>query len=252
MHQPDPARLSESLRTQTGAFADTVADLSPDAPVPTCPQWRVRDLVGHVGQAHRWAAGIVRTGTPAAPPDPRATEPGALENWPAWLAKGAAELIDAVDETGPDRPVWTFLDERPARFWLRRLLNDLVVHSADAAFAAGVDFDVPSELAEDTISETLELMGDPTAARLKAELANLRGTGQTLQFRPTEEPGWLITRTPTGPTWTRTTANADMVVAGSVHELLLVFSGRRSPAEAEVTITGDETLLTHWLTNTPL
>jgi uncharacterized protein (TIGR03083 family) len=252
MHQTDPARPSESLRTQTGAFADTVAGLGPDAPVPTCPQWRVRDLVGHVGQAHRWAAGIVRTGAPAAAPDPRATEPGGPENWPAWLAKGAAELVDAVTETGPDRPVWTFLDERPARFWPRRMLNDLVVHSADAAFAAGVDFDVPAELAEDCITETLELIGDPTAARLKSDLGNLRGAGQTLQFRPIEEPGWLITRTPNGPTWARTTADADVVVTGPVPELLLVFSRRRSPAEAEVTVTGDEALLAHWLANTSL
>ena len=30
-----------------------------DAPVPTCPDWTLRDLVRHVGGVHRWAATIV-------------------------------------------------------------------------------------------------------------------------------------------------------------------------------------------------
>ncbi|MCP4189359.1 MAG: hypothetical protein GY768_01890, partial [Planctomycetaceae bacterium] len=30
-----------------------------DAPIPTCPDWRMRDLVRHVGGVHRWATGYV-------------------------------------------------------------------------------------------------------------------------------------------------------------------------------------------------
>jgi hypothetical protein len=29
----------------------------PDAPVPTCPGWTVRDLLAHQGMVHRWASG---------------------------------------------------------------------------------------------------------------------------------------------------------------------------------------------------
>ena len=32
----------------------------PDAPVPTCPGWTVRDLLAHQGMVHRWATAVVR------------------------------------------------------------------------------------------------------------------------------------------------------------------------------------------------
>lgn len=75
----------------------------------------------------------------------------------------------------------------------------------------------------------------------------LRGTGQTLQFQPVEPglPGWLITRTPTGPVTRRANADADVLLAGPVRDLLLVFTRRRPPSD--VTITGDADLLDHWL-----
>ncbi|HEY4453479.1 MAG TPA: maleylpyruvate isomerase family mycothiol-dependent enzyme [Pseudonocardiaceae bacterium] len=250
LNNPDPAWSGARLREQTDAFAATAADLAPDAPVPTCPKWQARDLVAHIGQAHRWAADIVRAGAAAAPPDPRAGDPGAPSEWSAWLRAGAADLVDAVTETGPDRPVWTYVDERPAGFWLRRMLHDTLVHRADAALAAGVEFEVEPGLAADTISEALGLIGDPVAAQQLPSLVELRGTGQTLQFRPTEpeEPGWLITRTPDGPVARRANADADVLVSGPVRDLLLVFSRRRPPSD--VTVTGDAELLDHWLART--
>ncbi len=39
------------------AVAATRTEL--DAPIPTCPDWRMRDLVRHVGGVHRWATGYV-------------------------------------------------------------------------------------------------------------------------------------------------------------------------------------------------
>ncbi|HEV3357886.1 MAG TPA: maleylpyruvate isomerase family mycothiol-dependent enzyme [Pseudonocardiaceae bacterium] len=241
--------LADGLRTHTAALASAAAGLGPDAAVPTCPKWQVRNLVGHIGQAHRWAAGIARTGATSAPPDPLTAEPGTPQDWPAWLAAGVAELVDAVTESGPDRPVWTYVGELPARFWLRRMLHDTVVHSADAAMAAGIEFTVAPDIAADTITELLEIMCDPTVPRLKPELANLRGAGQTLQLRPSDAgPGWLITRTPTGPTWTRAADDADLVVAAPIRDLLLVLFRRTSPDA--VARTGEAALLDQWLATT--
>lgn len=247
LSNPDPAWSAANLREQTDAFAATAANLDPDAPVPTCPEWQARDLVAHIGQAHRWAADIVRAGTASAPPDPRASDPGMPSEWSAWLRAGAADLVDAVNETGPDCPVWTYVDERPAGFWLRRMLHDTLVHRADAALAAGIEFDVDPGLAAEAISEVLDLIGDPVAAQRLPSVVDLRGTGQTLQFRPAEpgQPGWLITRTPTGPVTRRANAEADVLVTGSARDLLLVFTRRRPPSD--VTVTGDADLLDHWL-----
>lgn len=244
-------RLFTGLREVTAAFADAVAGVDPQATVPTCPAWRVRDLVGHIGQAYRWSAGLVRTRAAAPPPDPRDAEPGRPQDWPAWLHDSAADLTRAITDTGPDTDVWTFLGSRPARFWLRRMLADTVVHVADAAIAAERPFTIAPDLAAEAISEGLGLISAAGAAGLKPELGELRGDGQTLLLRPADvEAGWLITRGPGGVTWERDTGDADVVVAAPVTDLLLVFSRRIPPDDARLTITGDRTLLQHWWAHT--
>jgi uncharacterized protein (TIGR03083 family) len=244
-------RLTTGLREVTAAFADTVAGLDPQATVPTCPDWRVRDLVGHIGQALRWSAGLVRSRAAAPPPDPRDAEPGRPQDWPGWLRGGAAELERAVTDIGPETTVWTFLGDRPARFWLRRMVADTAVHVADAAAAAGRPFTISPDIAAETISEGLGLISAAGAADLKPELVELRGDGQTLQLRPADvAPAWLISRTPEGVRWERRTADADVVVAAPVGDLLLVFSRRTTPDDTRLAITGDRALLRHWWAHT--
>ena len=56
-----------------------------------------------------------------------------------WLRSGPRLLLDAVDATGPQTPVWTFLGPRPAAWWIRRRLHETLVHRADAALALGAE-----------------------------------------------------------------------------------------------------------------
>lgn len=247
----DVAWLTEGLQRHTAGFAEAINGAAPDLPVPTCPEWPLRVLVGHIGQAHRWAASIVRSG-PSPVPDPFDADPGDPVSWSDWLRAGARDLAAAVHGAG-DRPVWTFFGSRPATFWLRRMLHDTIVHHADAAGATGEPFEVAPEFASDTITEWLELLSEPILPTLKPAFGALRGTGQTLQLRPDTGAGWLITRSPEGVRWAPAneaadTANPpDVTVAGRVRELLLVLS-RRLPA-SQVTITGDRDLVDHWLTH---
>jgi uncharacterized protein (TIGR03083 family) len=244
-------RLVDGLSEVTDAFAVAVAGADPQAPVPTCPDWRVRDLVGHIGQAYRWSAELVRSRAAAPPPDPRDEDPGDPHGWAEWLVASAADLIGAVTDTGPETVVWTFLGERPAWFWLRRMVADTAVHVADAAFAAGRPFTIAPDLATGAISEGLELISAAEAAALKPDLRELRGDGQTLLLRPTDAgSGWLITRTPHGVTWECGTDDADVVVTAPVGDLLLAFSRRMTPDDPRLTITGDAALLHHWWTHT--
>ena len=50
-----------AIRTDAATLASAAAPAGPDAPVPTCPEWVVRDLVQHLGGVHRWATSIVAT-----------------------------------------------------------------------------------------------------------------------------------------------------------------------------------------------
>ena len=143
-------RLSELLRT---------AD--PEAPVPTCPGWGLRQLLTHVGRGHRWAAMIVRERADArvdirTVPDGK--PPADTEAAVGWLGDSARLLLDAVAATGPEVPVWTFTGPKPAAWWIRRRLHEETVHRADAAIALGVPYTIEPELAADGVSEWLDLL----------------------------------------------------------------------------------------------
>ena len=60
-----------TLQSEGQLFAVAVAASSPDAKIPTCPAWTMRDLVHHQGEVHRWAARIVADGIakPSAVPE---------------------------------------------------------------------------------------------------------------------------------------------------------------------------------------
>ncbi|MGW1106568.1 maleylpyruvate isomerase family mycothiol-dependent enzyme [Streptomyces sp. NPDC002540] len=248
----DTARCVEGLREQTAGFARAVAGRAPDTRVPTCPEWPLRTLVGHVGQEHRWAAELVCNGQQLPVPDPRQADPGAPDGWAGWLREGAEELIRAVQETGADAEMHTFFGPRPNAFWLRRVLSDTCVHHYDAALATGAAFEITDDLAADAISENLDLLATPGFETARPTVAGLRGRGELIGFRPTSTEGWVITRTPEVLRWERGSAEADVVVSGAVADLMLVFSHRVPPEDDRVTVTGDRALLDHWLAHTEL
>ena len=45
--------------TEAGHLADEAERVLLSDPVPTCPDWTVADLIGHLGGTHRWATAIV-------------------------------------------------------------------------------------------------------------------------------------------------------------------------------------------------
>ncbi|MFB4309819.1 maleylpyruvate isomerase family mycothiol-dependent enzyme [Actinomadura sp. GTD37] len=248
----DAERFKEGLREHARGLAAAGA-AGPSARVPTCPEWTLRDLVGHVGQAHRWTSHLIRTGGTDVLNELPRTTPDSPADWPGWLRDGAAELIGAF-EAKPDGSVdHPLLGTWPTVMWLRRMAHETAVHHADGARTAGTPFAMAPDLAADAIDEFLGLITSVTAAAHKPELAELRGTGETLCLRPAEPslPGWLITRTPDGPVWEGGARDADMTITGPVQDLLLVFARRLAPDDAaEVKVTGDASLLDHWLART--
>ena len=52
----------DQLREDGSGLAVAIADAGPDAAVPSCPDWVVRNLVHHVGRVYRWATAFVADG----------------------------------------------------------------------------------------------------------------------------------------------------------------------------------------------
>jgi uncharacterized protein (TIGR03083 family) len=116
------------------AEAATVAGL--DAAVPTCPDWTVGELVGHIGGVHRGAVAIL-DGAPTM--QSWAYTPDADEDPVQWLLGGNARLIAALRNLPDDATAVTFWpDPRgAATFWARRQAHETAIHRVDAELAAG-------------------------------------------------------------------------------------------------------------------
>src|SRR5437660_740044 len=125
----------DAVEHETAALATAFGAGPLDAPVPTCPDWSLRDLAEHVGQVTAFWTHILceGTGRPKTPYAERAPDPGA----DAWYATLAGHLIAELRASPPTTTIWTWVDsDKTARFAARRCANELAVHRFDAQCAA--------------------------------------------------------------------------------------------------------------------
>jgi uncharacterized protein (TIGR03083 family) len=242
-------RYETAFADETDRLGEIVATTDPARAIPTCPEWTVRDLVGHVRTGHAWAADIIErrlTGPAPFVAQPAPDDPSA---WPSWLREGSDRLTAAVRDVGPATPVWTWQTDRRAGFWVRRMLHDEIIHRFDVELALGRTGELDPDLAVDGVRDWLTTVATLSVADMG--FAGIAGTGQTLHLQATDPESnapvgdWLVERTPAGATWQVGAGPADVQVRGPALELLLVLNRRRSPDRLEVS--GDGDLFTHWL-----
>ena len=240
------------IEASTGILAGLVHGADLTRPVPTCPDWTLRQLATHVGRAHRWAAEIASTRSAEFIPF-RQVPDGRIPDDPAlhapWLRAGAARFIEAVQEAGSD-PVWAFTGLRPASFWTRRMANETAVHRADAQIAAGRRPEFEPDLAADAIDEWLGFMSGLGAPDARVEALP---DGAVLHVHATDDGvdgEWLVRREGQAVTVEPGHGKGDVALRGPAARLLLVLVRRVQPDDPEVEVLGDRALLTGWLAAT--
>jgi uncharacterized protein (TIGR03083 family) len=257
MPQLSADRYAVEIEASTAGLAEILADHDQDLPIPTCPEWTLRQLVTHVGRAHRWAAEITRTRSGTFIPFrevPDGKLPADRAEQDAWLRAGAARIVDVVREAGSDL-VWSFTGPTPAGFWLRRMAHETLVHRADAQLAAGAEPEpvIEAEVAADAIDEWLMLltggMGNADE-RIKALPA-----GAGLHIHATDDGlggsgEWMIRRDADGLTVAPGHGKGDAALAGPAASLLLVLLRRRPVSDPAVTVYGDSAVVDGWLSRT--
>ncbi|WP_327223965.1 maleylpyruvate isomerase family mycothiol-dependent enzyme [Streptomyces platensis] len=251
-----PAEHRAAVATETAAFAAALDGADLTAPVPGCPDWTLRDLVKHTGSVQRMFSVLLRR-LVQEPPRSREVElhlPTAEDGWADWLSASAAVAADAFAGTDPDAPMWAWGADQHARFWMRRMLFETLVHRTDAERALGRRPVIDPALATDGVDEFLTNL--PYATFFAPHVARLRGEGETLRFRCTDTDGdWLIRLRPdsfgveprTGEG--AATVSADAGVQGTAADLLLLLYGRLDRGSDAVETVGDEELLTRWFSN---
>ncbi|MEY9875094.1 uncharacterized protein (TIGR03083 family) [Streptacidiphilus sp. MAP12-33] len=239
------AVAAETARFVTVA---TGADLS--TPVPTCPGWTLTDLVRHAGSVQRWFAVLLR-GRIQQPPTSRDVElklPEETAGYPQWLADSLVEATGAIDAGDLDEPMWAWGVDQHARFWVRRMLFETVVHRADAELALGLPVEIEPALAVDGVDEFLVNL--PNAFMFAPRTAELRAAHRAVRFS-CPESRWLVRLRPDGfGLEPDTDGPADATVhAATAADLLLLLYGRHDRTADAFEVSGDQDLLDHWFTH---
>ena len=236
----DHQQCVAAIRRDGDALARAAEVAGDGAPMPSCPDWTIADLLSHIGRIHRYVTGIVTT-RPAPPAEHWSTmTPPPVADRLAWFREGYPLLADALAAADPDDDVWTWATEPKVRFWSRRMAHEIAVHRWDAQRATGAPPDpIPTEFAADAIQEAFDIL----PARKLGD--RLTGTGETIHLHCTDTDGeWLLRLTPDGLEVTREHAKGDVAARGPANDLLLLVWGRIEPDAVEVF--GDAALLTRW------
>jgi uncharacterized protein (TIGR03083 family) len=218
----------DALREEAGQVNAALGGADLAAPVPSCPGWQVRELVGHLGGVHRWVTEIVRTGENGDLPGPPADEDLA-----PWFAEGAETLVQTLAVADPARACWTLARPRDVGFWSRRQAQETMIHRWDLARSLGQRADLDPELAIDGIDEVVTMFV-PRQVRLARQVPLTdavaiveRGSGRR----------WVLAGG--GTTSDQKGTAVDATLSGDAAELLLLLWKRADLAATAVHVDGD-------------
>lgn len=225
------------IETDGRALIEAVT-AAPEAPVPACPGWTNRDLAKHTGNVYGMVQAQLQEGNPesrAQPSNPRAPESGDIT---PWLRDRHQDVLAALRATTPEAPTWTWIPEKTAAFFYRRMAQETLVHRWDAQQAAGTVVPLDPELATDGINEIIEVMMQ-NSPRGPIDYP----TGSLHLHRTDGEGEWMLTAQDGVLTVTHKHAKGDAAARGSAQDLLLYLWGRgRENLECH----GDDALIDAW------
>jgi uncharacterized protein (TIGR03083 family) len=245
------ADLLKTIEDRSAALRAAAADAGPEARVPGCPDWSVRDLVAHLGEVQRFWAAVVSAGPadgpPADIPGDEAPASGAVEDLIAWSAAATEELARALAEAGPGRPCWTWwrATTAPATSGAvaRHQVQEAGVHAFDAQEAAGHPEPLPGSVAADGI-------GEFTTVGLAAMGPWPHDAG-TVALAPEGGQPWVVSLAPDGVRSVPGDPGDDLSrpaarIRGTGSDIVLALYGRR--ARQGLIIEGDQDLAARMLT----
>jgi uncharacterized protein (TIGR03083 family) len=231
----EPAAMLAQLASDGAALRAAATDL--DRPVPTCPGWTVRDVVEHTAVVYAHKSTIIENDLDG-PPDGWPPEFGytdVLDFYDEQLHR----VIEALRTRDPEAHAGTWYEpEQTVGFWVRRMMQETVVHRADVESATGQPSRVDDDVAVDGVDEFVERM----LCYDTETYAEAAGLGQRVAV--TAGPAsWTVTLGSDAARFVRgAVADADARLDGAPGLVLLAL-WNRLPYDAVVT-SGDAAALT--------
>lgn len=153
MNLLDTARHIEATRA-VGAHAWRMAENRLDDTVPACPEWRIRDVVHHLGNVASFIHACVERGAG----EPEFTDAEMLpdDRLIPWAAEEWERVLDRLAAADPLAAAWNWSAQpHTVSFWPRCLTHEAFVHSWDVADAVGQSLSIPADVAADGVDEIL-------------------------------------------------------------------------------------------------
>jgi uncharacterized protein (TIGR03083 family) len=216
-----PADMLAQLAADGAALRAAATDL--DAAVLPCPGWTVRDAVEHTGMVYAHKAQIIENDlldNEGDWPPPGLDTSDTLDFYDEQLHR----IIEALRTRDPSTQVFSWYDpDQTVGFWVRRMMQETVIHRADVESASGPMSPVADAVAVDGIDELLVcFLGFDTW-----HYAQAPGSGERIAVRA-GDAGWTVELGPQGATVTTGVAgDVDASVEGAPGDVLLALWNRK-------------------------
>ncbi len=234
------ARFLECLERDYRRMHDVVAGFDLSAPVPSCPDWTVKDLVEHTACVYLHKVAATELGK----------EP---DDWPPDLSKyqtpiaafgdAYAQLTNMFATHEPSDHSGTWYDpDQTVGFWIRRMAQETVIHRRDAELAAGDPTPAAVDLAIDGIAELLDLFVSYPTHKWNAECQDgLRPANGDTWLVDGAGTRWLAEVTMGGVEVSRPghVPKATVRVSGSPSDLLFWLWNRDAASDGKVDVRGE-------------
>ncbi|CAB4884782.1 unannotated protein [freshwater metagenome] len=211
-----------ALQSDSALLAAAAREAGPDAALPPCPEWVMRDLVLHIGEVQRWCGALVRHAL-MNPAEQTEEYLGALpgdDDLVSWFEDGARALTATLRSADPELRCFTFLEDAPAPrlFWARRQAHEVAMHRVDAESALGRDTGFTADMAADGIDELLTGFAPRKRTQLRSDVP------RRLLIAPDDTAAtWLVTISDqpavTKRLAVRSAADADCTVGGASSDI---------------------------------
>src|SRR2546421_5456880 len=101
----DYAQFVDQITEQTAAMRAAAVAAGPDAEVPTCPKWTVRELVRHLTRVQQWSGRALLTDPEGERPHPDES-PAEWDELLSFWDDQVGILVDTLRGRQPDAPAW--------------------------------------------------------------------------------------------------------------------------------------------------
>ncbi|MDH5422885.1 MAG: maleylpyruvate isomerase family mycothiol-dependent enzyme [Acidimicrobiia bacterium] len=146
-----------TLQRESNRIAVLTREADRNAPVPTCPEWTVADLIWHVTEVQYFWATVVESLLQDPETIPQLVRPEDRD-LSELFAQQSVRLHDALERRNAEDSCWSWHDDGRSVGWVRRRqAHEALIHRVDAEIATNSRTPVERDLGADGVDEILRV-----------------------------------------------------------------------------------------------